>query len=934
MFVIVSSGAQDIVGSTADFISGFAIQQSLDFLALTETWITPDNTSTPAALSSAFSFSHTPRPTGRGGGTGLLISPEWIFSPYPIPCPPPLSFEFHAVTITHPVQLNIVVLYRPPGSLGHFLEELDIVLSNFPENGPQLILLGDFNIPTEKSSDLLLLLASFALTLNPSPPTHKAGNHLDYIFNRNCTTTNLTVTPLHVSDHYFVSYSLPLSPTNNPAPSINSIPVRRNIRSLSPPALASSVISALPATDSFALLHPNVAAETLLTTLSSSLDSLCPLKTRRAGRSPPAPWLTEPVRATRATLRASERKWRKYKQPDDLHAFQLLLSSFSASVFAAKSAFYQSRIESSFSNPKKLFSIFTNLLKPPSPPPPSTLLPGDFVSYFTRKIDDIRSSFSNPPPSSCIAQTSPQSPSLPCFTPLSPNKVLTLVTSARPTTCPLDPIPSHILQSIAPDLLPFLTCLINNALLSGCFPNTLKEARVNPLMKKPTLNPSEENNYKPVSLLPFLSKTIERAIFNQLSSYLHSNNLLDPHQSGFKAGHSTETALLAVAEQLHTARAASLSSVLILLDLSAAFNTVNHQILIAALQELGVTGSALSLLSSYLDGRTYRVTWGGSVSEPCPLTTGVPQGSILGPLFFSIYTNSLGSVIRSHGFSYHSCADDTQLILSFPDSDTQVAARISACLTDISQWMTAHHLKINPDKTELLYFPGKTSPTQDLTVNFGDSVLTPTQSARNLGLTLDSQLSLTANIAATTRSCRYTLYNIRRIRPLLTQKAAQVLIQALVISRLDYCNSLLAGLLGTAIRPLQLIQNAAARLVFNLPKYSHHTTPLLRSLHWLPVAARIQFKTLVLTYHAVNGSGPVYIQDMVKPYIPTRTLRSASAKRLVPPSLREKHSTRLRLFAVLAPRWWNELSDDIRTAESLYIFRRKLKTHLFRLYLD
>uniref|UniRef100_A0AAQ4PRX6 Transferrin receptor protein 1 n=1 Tax=Gasterosteus aculeatus aculeatus TaxID=481459 RepID=A0AAQ4PRX6_GASAC len=150
--------------------------------------------------------------------------------------------------------------------------------------------------------------------------------------------------------------------------------------------------------------------------------------------------------------------------------------------------------------------------------------------------------------------------------------------------------------------------------------------------------------------------------------------------------------------------------------------------------------------------------------------------------------------------------------------------------------MSAHHLKINPDKTELLLFPGKDSLTQDLTVNFGNSVLTPTLTAKNLGGTLDSQLSLTSNITASTRSCRYTLYNIRRIRPLLTQKAAQVLIQALVISRLDYCNSLLAGLPATAIRPLQLIQNAAARLVFSLPKFSH-TTPLLRSLHWLPVAA-------------------------------------------------------------------------------------------------
>ena len=234
-----------------------------------------------------------------------------------------------------------------------------------------------------------------------------------------------------------------------------------------------------------------------------------------------------------------------------------------------------------------------------------------------------------------------------------------------------------------------------------------------------------------------------RAIFNQLSSYLHHNNLLGHHQSGFKTGHSTETALLAVSEQLHTARAASLSSVLILLDLSAAFYTVNHQILISSLKDLAVSGSALSLLSSCLNDRTYWITWRGSVSEACPLTIGVPQGSVLVPLLCSLYTNSLGSVIHSHGFSYHNYTDDTQLILSFPKSETQVPARILACLTDISQWMSAHHLKINLEKTELLCLPGKGSRTHDLTITFDNSVVAPTQTARNLVVTPDSQLSLT-----------------------------------------------------------------------------------------------------------------------------------------------------------------------------------------------
>ena len=149
------------------------------------------------------------------------------------------------------------------------------------------------------------------------------------------------------------------------------------------------------------------------------------------------------------------------------------------------------------------------------------------------------------------------------------------------------------------------------------------------------------------------------------------------------------------------------------------------------------------------------------------------------------------------------------------------------------------------------------------------------------------------------------------------------LLLLLVISRLDYCNSLLACLPSSAIRPLQPIQNAAAWLVFNLPKFTH----------WLPVAVHIRFMTVVLAYSAVKGSGPVYIQDMVRPYTPACPLRSASANRLAAPILRVSHSTKSRLFAALAPKWWNKIPIDSWTAESLHIFRRRLKTHLLRQHL-
>ncbi|KAK3530982.1 hypothetical protein QTP70_007794 [Hemibagrus guttatus] len=219
--------------------------------------------------------------------------------------------------------------------------------------------------------------------------------------------------------------------------------------------------------------------------------------------------------------------------------------------------------------------------------------------------------------------------------------------------------------------------------------------------------------------------------------------------------------------------------------------------------------------------------------------------------------------------------------------DTMASARISACLVDISSWMTAHQLKLNPSKTELLVIPGDPSPVQDLVLSLNNSMISPSATARNLGVTMDNQLSFSSHIANVTRSCWFLLYNIRRIRPFLSTQATQVLVQSLVISRLDYCNSLLAGLPLNAIRPLQMIKNAAAQLVFNLPKFSH-TTPLLPSLHWLPVAAHIRFKTLMLTYKAKNGPSPSYLKALVTPRTALRSLRSTSTAQLVPPSLRAR----------------------------------------------
>ncbi len=248
--------------------------------------------------------------------------------------------------------------------------------------------------------------------------------------------------------------------------------------------------------------------------------------------------------------------------------------------------------------------------------------------FFTEKTKAISSQFSPPLTQNLQSTRSTAQTPIFSFCPITEAEVSKLLLSSHPTTCPLDPIPSHLLQTISPTLLPALTHIINTSLLTGIFPTAFKQARVTPLLKKPTLNTSLLENYRPVSLLPFIAKTLKRVVFNQVSLFLSQNNKLDAKQSGFRSGHSTETALLSVA--LRIAKADSKSSVLILLDLSAAFDTVNHQILLSTLSSLDITGIPLRWFESYLTGRSFRVAWH---PKHINWSLGFPRDRFLDPSF-------------------------------------------------------------------------------------------------------------------------------------------------------------------------------------------------------------------------------------------------------------------------------------------------------------
>ena len=391
---------------------------------------------------------------------------------------------------------------------------------------------------------------------------------------------------------------------------------------------------------------------------------------------------------------------------------------------------------------------------------------------------------------------------------------------------------------------------------------------------------------------------------------------LKKNQSGFCTLHSTETALLKVTNDLLQAADIGDGSVLFLLDLSSAFDTVDHLILIEILEHwVGIKDAALDWLTSYLTGRSFSVVIGEASSTRAPFTCGVPQGSILGPLLFSIYMLPLGNIIRNHAISFHCYADDTQLYIPLKSGSGNIS-HLLACLTDIKHWMTQNFLQLNKSKSEIILFspPSHTLPLQSQLGPLSANVKT---SARNLGVIFDSNLSFNKHVTTVVQSCFFQLRNISKIKSFLSTANLEIVIHSFISSRLDYCNSLYSGLNKKTISRLQLIQNSAARLLTNTRK-REHITPILAALHWLPVSARCDFKVLLITYKALHGLAPMYITEMLPPYEPERNLRSFN-KALLQTVNTNVVSRGDRAFAARAPNIWNALPVKLRLAPSLTV---------------
>ena len=946
-------------------IMNFLKENDIDIMLVQETWVRKcDGHIIKQVKEYGFKFvsCRKSRKIDWGGGVAVIFKDNLKLNK--IKSEPFKSFE-HIICklITSSGPLLFVNVYRAEYSeknkftVKDFLGDFSALLQNLSCDTIPCVIVGDFNIHMELLSttawlpahrkvkkgdaeDFSMLLSNFGFVQLIDKPTHCFDGILDLLIVKDPSIVNTYEVGLPnvacLSDHGPIHINFQHIPT------INSKMIeikRRHLDSLDLVAFNEEMYK-LEIPDKLLNSDDPCSSTSLLnSSVSSVLNQLCPIQTRMIKSRPKQRWYNQELQALKQTRRKLERRYCKHPSVQNKNEFTNMENVYKCAVRNTRSKYFANLIWSNKDDLKKLYKLFNELLdddcKRPLPSCESDeKLANDMTQFFSEKIAKIRNQLPAPSQNQTFAMDrSPGSdiPELLNFTLINEDDMSKILGLMKKKVNIFDPVPISLVIRNSQFFIPLLTDLVNKSLQKGIFPDDLKHALVSPVYK-PKYDDTEDNKgYRPVSNLPFLSKLIEKAALLQIQEHLDEHNLNPKSQSAYQKGHSCETALCKVVGDIQEMLADGKMVMLAILDMSAAFDTVDHDTLLGLLcQKYKINGHVLNWLTSYLKGRTFAVKIRYIKGRRCLMVYGVPQGSILGPLLFILYIDDIPRIAADFDVFSHSYADDVSLYTPFDPfyNFSVVSDNLVKCVEAIEVWMSRNFLKINVGKTEVLFIGKKQDHCfHHLSITIGEKVYSSSMSnsVESLGAYIDGTLSMEVMVSQCVQICNFNLRKIKGIKYSLDVDSRLMLVKSHILSKIDYCNILLSTLSQNQLQPIQRVLNCAMRFAYNL-KGRDSVSQYLKNAHILPVKYRVMFKSCVMVFKILNGSSPEYLKDLVTVIPPNhRYLRSSNDLFRLSDS---PFANCIRNSMILN---WNNLPMDIRFSQTLSSFKKLLKTHYFRI---